>query len=314
MTVERIPVSSGGPEGTNSAYVLPERGVLVDPGPPGEEAWAELRDGMREAGVAVADVDHVIATHWHADHVGLTARVAAAADATIHMHERDAPLLADYAAERERRLRRDRRMMRSWGVPPALATAVVDGDRPSPLPDETPVEAHAAGDAVAGATILHTPGHTEGHLAVSIDGHLFVGDTLLPMYTPNVGGSDTRTRNPLSAFLESLDRLERRGGTIHPGHGTSIETPERFDAIREHHRTRSRRVFDCVTTLDRPTPWAIAEELFGEMQGVHAKFGAGEAAAHLSHLTTHGDVARVGDEPLRFEARRDPNAGPTAFE
>ncbi|UIP01513.1 MBL fold metallo-hydrolase (plasmid) [Halobaculum sp. CBA1158] len=314
MTVDRIPVSSGGPEGTNSAYVLPDRGILVDPGPPGEEAWAELCEGLRGAGVALDAIDHVVATHWHADHVGLTTRLAAAADATIHMHERDAPLLADYAAERERRLRRDERTMRSWGVPADLAAAVVDGDEPSPLPDRTPVEAHADGDDIAGATMVHTPGHTAGHLALAVDGHLFVGDTVLPMYTPNVGGSDTRTTDPLASFLDSLDRLDRLEATVHPGHGTTDDLAGRSESIREHHRTRSRRVLDRASRLDRPTPWAIATDLFGEMRGVHAKFGAGEAAAHLGYLEGHGDVERVDEEPLRFESSREPESDPTAFE
>ena len=314
VTVERIPVSSGGPEGTNSAYLLPERGVLVDPGPPGEAAWRELRAGLRSAGVDVDAVDHVVATHWHADHVGLTTRLAAAADATIHMHERDAPLLADYEAARERRLRRDEATMRSWGVPGDVAAAVVNGDTPSPLPAETPVETHVDGDTVAGATVLHTPGHTEGHLALSVDDDLFVGDTLLPMYTPNVGGSDTRASDPLASFLSSLDRLERLDGTVHPGHGTAVETAGRVEAIREHHRTRSRRVFDCASRLDRPSPWAVARELFGEMAGVHAKFGAGEAAAHLARLADHGDVAEVSTDPLRYESRRRPDEAPTAVE
>ncbi|WP_435064417.1 MBL fold metallo-hydrolase [Halobaculum sp. EA56] len=314
MPAERIPVSAGGPEGTNSAYVLPERGVLVDPGPPGDDAWAELRAGLRDAEVALDALDHVVVTHWHADHAGLAPRLADAADATVHMHERDAPLVAEYRAERERRLRRDERTMRSWGVPADVAAAVVDGDAPSPLPAETPVEAHADGDAIAGATVLHTPGHTEGHLALAADGDVFVGDTLLPMYTPNVGGSDTRAGNPLASFLSSLARLEGREGTLRPGHGTDLAVPGRFEAIRDHHRTRSRRVFERVRRFERPTPWEVAADLFGEMRGVHAKFGAGEAAAHLAYLADAGDVVAVADDPVRFEPRRAADEGPTAFE
>ncbi|QLG63887.1 MBL fold metallo-hydrolase [Halorarum salinum] len=314
MTVERIPVGTGSPEGTNSAYVVPERGLVVDPGPPGEDAWADLRAGLRDAGVEIGDVDHVVATHWHADHVGLTTRLADAAGATVHMHERDAPLLAEYGAARERRRRRDDAALESWGVPPDLIEEVRGADAPSPLPAETEVEAHADGDAVAGAAVLHAPGHTEGHLALSLGDHLFVGDAVLPTYTPNVGGSDTRAGNPLASFLDSLDRLERHGGRVHPGHGTTVDVPARFETIRDHHRTRSRRVFDRVTRVDRPTPWDVAVDLFGEMRGIHAKFGAGEAAAHLTYLAERGDLARVSEDPIRFEPRRSPDGTPTAFD
>lgn len=305
MSVVRIPIGSGGPEGTNSAYLLADRGILIDPGPPGDAAWADLRSGLRAANVGFAAIDHVVVTHWHADHVGLAPRLAAEADATIHMHERDAPLLAEYEAARAERRRRDDETLEAWGVPTERIEEVRRRDSPSDLPAATPVESHTDGDTVAGATIRHTPGHTEGHIAVDVDDHLFVGDTVLPMYTPNVGGSDTRADNPLSAFLDSLDRLERRGGVLHPGHGDSVEAPTRFETIREHHRTRGQRVLDSVADMDRPTPWDVAVDLFGEMHGVHVKFGAGEAAAHLEYLETAGDVASVSTDPLRFEARRD---------
>lgn len=314
MTVERLPIGAGSPEGTNSAYVLLDRGIVVDPGPPGDAAWADLQGGLRDAGVEIEDVDHVVATHWHADHVGLTPRLAAAADATIHMHERDAPFVAEYEATRERRRQRDKQTLQAWGVPPDRVEEVQSADTRSPLPDETHVESHTDGDTVAGATIRHTPGHTEGHLALSTDGHLFVGDTVLPTYTPNVGGSDTRAENPLASFLESLDRLERHGGVLHPGHGTSLDIPARIDTIRAHHRRRSRRVFDCVTNLERPTPWEVAVELFGEMHGVHVKFGAGEAAAHLAYLVESGDIEEIADAPIRYGPRRSQNTEPTAFD
>lgn len=306
MTSYRLPIEAGGPEGTNSAYVVPDRGLLVDPGPPGDDAWAELRDRLAQTGVDITAIDHIVGTHWHSDHVGLIPRLATAADAKVHMHERDAPYVAAYSAERERRLQRDTAALRSWGVPPDRVTAVIDADAPSPLPDTTPVESHSDGETIAGATVLHTPGHTEGHIALSVGDDLFVGDTLLPMYTSNVGGSDTRAENPLAAMVNSLDRLESHGGTLHPGHGTEIEIPERIESVRTHYRTRTQQICDRVAELSAPTPWDIAVDLFGEMRGVHVKFGAGEAAAHLSSLVASGAVVAVSEDPLRFALQRSP--------
>jgi glyoxylase-like metal-dependent hydrolase (beta-lactamase superfamily II) len=314
VRIERIPVEAGGPEGTNSAYALPDCGLLVDPGPPGEAAWEELRAGLEEAAIALGSIDHVVCTHWHADHIGLAARVETAADATIHMHERDTGLLASYAVARERRLDRDRSAMARWGVPADLAAAVIDRDRPSALPETTAVVAHGDGSTIAdtGARVLHTPGHTAGHLALVVDEHLFVGDTVLPMYTANVGGSDPRLANPLDAFLRSLARIDRQNGIIHPGHGTSAATIGRIAAIRDHHRARSLRVFETVERLGEPTPWDVATELFGEMRGIHAKFGAGEAAAHLAFLAAQDDLSRREASPTRFALASDPDAGPSA--
>ncbi|MFC6766881.1 MBL fold metallo-hydrolase [Natrinema soli] len=316
MTVEQIRIRTGGPEGFNSAYVLPERGLLIDPGPPGEESWNQLRRGLRNAGVALDDVVHVVVTHWHVDHAGLAPRIAETADAQIHMHERDAPLLATYARERERRYHRDATTLEAWGVPAERVTDVHAADIPSALPDKTVVETHVEGDTVAGTTVIHTPGHTAGHLALSVDGHVFVGDTVLPTYTPNVGGSDTRLANPLASFLRSINRLERADGVLHPGHGSQLDTPKRLKTIRNHHQGRSQRVFNWVRRLNRPTPWDIAKELFGEMQGIHIKFGAGEAAAHLEYLVQNDIIATISTDPLRFELRQgaDEDTVSTIFE
>lgn len=301
-------------EGENSAYLLPDRGVLVDPGPPTSAAWDRLTGGVERV-AAVGDVDHVLCTHWHVDHVGLAPRIAEAADATIHMHRADAPLLGEYAAEREARLTRDRRRLREWGVPDDVVSVLVEDDTPSPLPDSVPVEPLADGDAVAGVECLHTPGHTAGHAAFAAHDeaaagglHLLVGDLLLPGTTPNVGGGDTRLTEALSSYLDSLGRIERRAEeavgdvSVHPGHGATVAVPERVVAIRSHHEQRRANCRDAVAERGTATPWEVARSLFEEMAGVHAKMGAGEAASHLDALERDGEVAVVGEAPLLYEA------------
>jgi glyoxylase-like metal-dependent hydrolase (beta-lactamase superfamily II) len=164
----RIPIGGGTPEGTNSAYLLPERGVLVDPGPPSERAWADLREGIR-AHATLEDLEHVLVTHWHIDHAGLAHRLADRTGASIHIHRSDAPLVGDYADARARRLRRDERTLERWGVPEAIRESVIERDAQSPLPDAAPVNRRDDGDVVAGVEFVHTPGHTKGHVSLRID-------------------------------------------------------------------------------------------------------------------------------------------------
>jgi len=406
--VARIGLGAGSPEGENSAYVLPKLGVVVDPGPPTDAAWDRLVDGIEATGLDVDDVALVLLTHWHADHAGLGPRLAEAADARLAMHEADAPLVADYAAERERRLDRDAARLRAWGVPDDRVRALRGADRPSPMPDSYPVRALSEGERVLGLKVVHAPGHTLGGAAYLLDDGtrsasdgsrrdgplLFVGDHVLPTYTPNVGGGDSRLfgtdherdpagvavdhPDPLMVYLDALDRLvrvvgtggadgavgggradgddraetsngasgdgsktvgdgdggtveyERNGGGVDgtvrrglPGHGAPFDLEARADEITAHHRARRERVVEIVTesgsTTGTPasdgtsgdesewvagrrgvTPWAVAKELFGEMNGVHAKMGVGEAAAHLAALRACGEVEVVEEEPLRY--------------
>lgn len=309
--VVRIGVGTGSPEGANSAYFLPASATVVDPGPPADIAYERLTAGISDAGYDLADVDHVVVSHWHVDHVGLAPRLAAAADATVHMHERDAPLLADYAAARERRVERDAATLTAWGAPPERVEAVRQSDTPSGLPDTTPVVAHADGDTVGGGELLHTPGHTVGHLAVRFGDALFVGDAVLPTYTPNVGGSDTRAADPLTDYVRSLDRLVRHDGSFYPGHGTTLGMPDRVETILDHHRARARRVVDRLAERGTATPWTIAVDLFGDLRGVHVKFGAGEAAAHLRALAAEPYVERVATDPEQYRLVTPPPADAT---
>ncbi|SFS90577.1 MBL fold metallo-hydrolase [Halostagnicola kamekurae] len=298
----RIDVGEGSPEGANSAYLLPDRGVLIDPGPPTERAWSNLLAGIADAAASITDLEHVLVTHWHVDHAGLAPRIAERANAELHVHRADSPLIGDYASERERRLERDERTLARWGVPEARRTTVLDGDTPSPLPDSFPVRARDDGDVIAGVEVVHTPGHTGGHASFRTADDLYLGDLLLPTYTPNVGGSDTRLSDPLAMYLSSLDRLEDAPDRGRPGHGTTIEIEAACKEVREHHRERARACFRALepTESAASTPWAVARELFGEMSGVHAKFGAGEAAAHLERLAALDLVRPLEGEPVEY--------------
>ncbi|ARS91726.1 MBL fold metallo-hydrolase [Natrarchaeobaculum aegyptiacum] len=316
----RVPVGYGTPEGINSAYVLPDHGVVIDPGPPSPPAFETLTDELEAVEMAVTDVDHVVVTHWHVDHSGLATRLAREAEATVHMHEVDAPLVGDYAESRPERVDRDDRTLQQWGVPESTRDAIAQTDTPTSMPDSFPVETHDHGDTVGGVELLSTPGHTAGHLALRTHETLFLGDLLLPTYTPNVGGSDTRLDDPLGDYLTSLERLEAvadEHGFTHgqPGHGTALELAPEIADVRAHHRERAAAAFESLSSgsegdggggggaaSDEPgtTPWAVAGDLFGDLQGFHAKFGAGEAAAHLERLAELGVVERLEGSTIRY--------------
>lgn len=322
LAVERIAHTAASPEGANSTYVVPDRGLVVDPGPPGDDSWETLTEGLSAVGLPIGAVETVVVSHWHADHSGLAPRLAAAADAELVLHEADAPLVADYAVERTRRVDRDARRLREWGVPDETVEAIKSGDDPSPMPDQCPVRAVSDGDRIAGLEAFHTPGHTSGHLSLAASDALFLGDAVLPTYTPNVGGSDTRMDAALAVYLDTLDRIESRARSVgvasdatgesslraFPGHGSSVDLLARIGVIREHHAERVREMVRALPDSGPGrTPWDVARDCFGEMTGIHAKMGAGEAAAHLAFAADRGLAARDDDSsvpgaPVRYVA------------
>ncbi|MGM0606486.1 MAG: MBL fold metallo-hydrolase, partial [Halobacteriota archaeon] len=216
-------------EGRNNVYLLDgERTVLVDTGVPDTAVERELRDALESHGVSFADVDDVFLTHWHHDHAGLAGKIQAESGATVYAHEADAPLVSGSdASVLDARTLRERKFD-EWAIPQrprqeleAYLESAMHTGRPV---DVTPV---VDGDTfdVNGATIeaIHLPGHAAGLLAYAFDGpdgrEAFVGDAILPKYTPNVGGADLRVDRPLEQYIDSLRRVIDRGfERVWPGH------------------------------------------------------------------------------------------------
>ncbi|MEZ3144469.1 MBL fold metallo-hydrolase [Halobaculum sp. MBLA0143] len=331
--MKRIRLHNSEFEGENVVYVLDDgtETVLVDVGAAEEAVRSDLRAGLAEMDRELADVDAVLLTHWHYDHCGLAGEVQAASGATVYAHEADAGLIAggegspfDDPDERDERLT-------GWGVPGDAReelSAFVDThlDLAGESVDVTPLsDGEELTLAGVDLTAVHLPGHAAGLVGFTAanedlnatlgddtvetggDGATaaFVGDAILPRYTPNVGGADLRLSEPLGQYVDSLLRLADLAPAVaYPGHRDPITDPRgRALEILEHHRDRTSRVVDVLAERGPSTPWAVSAALFGDLSEIHILHGPGEAYAHLAHLAAAGVVARDGD---RYELAVDP--------
>ncbi|QSW98399.1 MBL fold metallo-hydrolase [Haloterrigena alkaliphila] len=318
--MDRIRLGNEEFEGRNNAYVLDDDDgddlALVDTGLSTPAVREDLREGLAERGYSFADVDDIVLTHFHVDHAGLAGEIQAESDATVYVHEADAPLVEDdpdaVAAMEDRR----QFLLDEWGVPEAKqAELLAVFDDASHLvgepADVTPIEDGTVLE-VGGRRLeaVHTPGHAAGHCCFEIseapgtergDGNgdaagasaAFVGDALLPVYTPNVGGADVRVERPLERYLETLEWLaDREYDRVWPGHRDPIDDPTgRAREIIDHHRDRTDEILDVLSEHGPADAWTVSDHLFGELSGIHIVHGPGEAFAHLDHLRREGVVA-----------------------
>ncbi|MFO7925210.1 MBL fold metallo-hydrolase [Natronomonas sp.] len=307
-------------EGKNSSYVLglePDATTtLIDTGVSIEETRRELRDGLDQYGLTFADIERILLTHHHADHAGLAGEIQAESGCRVFAHEADAPLIAhhpDAVAEESDRMRR---VIDEWGMPDRKQEELLSFlDSTTDIRGEAPdVTALTEGRTVdLGSTVLeavHMPGHAAGLVGYAFDGRdgeeVFSGDALLPYYTPNVGGADTRVEGSLEAYLETLVAIIDRGYTrAWPGHrGPIIDPSGRAADIVIHHRERTERVLSVLES-GPATPWEVSAELFGSLSSIHILHGPGEAFAHLEHLEAADVVSKDGRSFERIDPDPD---------
>jgi glyoxylase-like metal-dependent hydrolase (beta-lactamase superfamily II) len=281
------------------------------------ETKAALEAGLRERGHALADVELILLTHQHHDHVGLAAEVRRASGARIAAIGPLADFLGDldhnlemddrYAvatmlhngveAEVAESLHELSRAFRRFSRPAHVERRLADGDR-----------------IVAGGrtlTVLERSGHspTDTVFHDESDALLVGGDHLLDQISSNplaqwpVGTRDPELaarapdrRRPLLDYLASMRRTaELEVSVVLPGHGEPFGDHRRLIERRERmHRRRARKI---LRSIERPTTAAaLASRLWRHVPVTQAYLALSEALAHLDLLEAEGRVAQRDDD------------------
>ena len=125
--------------------------TLVDAGT--KRAPKKVMAGLAHIGVAPDDVTRLLVTHAHPDHVGGLSGLRGRTGATVAVHERDAAYVREGKGPVLDRSTLGGRLMRHKGK-----------SAPTPVDDEL-VDGQVL-DVAGGVRVLHTPGHTPGHIAL----------------------------------------------------------------------------------------------------------------------------------------------------
>ena len=205
-------------------YLIEEGGRLtvVDAGLPA--SWRTLLDALRRIGRVPADVEALVLTHAHFDHIGFAERARAELGVPVWVHENDAPLTKRpwlYTTERSPLAYLSRKNL------PIVSSMVRAGAaRVGPIREISRFGNEGTLDVPGSPRVLFTPGHTLGHCSLHLpDRDVLISGDALVTHDPY-----TDTRGPRivargatadsERSLASLERIARTGaGTLLPGHG-----------------------------------------------------------------------------------------------
>ncbi len=207
-------------------YLIEDGGrlTLVDAGFSGH--YGVLRKGLDSINKSLSDIEAIVLTHAHADHIGFAEKVRKETGVPVFVHKEDAKM-----ASRPLQLPWFGLLSNAWRTYTAkmLGVAIINGVFSFPYVSKV----HAVSDGqvldIPGKPrIIHTPGHTDGEISLLLENRntIITGDTIVTrnLLTGDIGVpqivNPILTNNYKQAY-RTLDLLREIGEiTMLPGHGS----------------------------------------------------------------------------------------------
>jgi len=163
--------------GSVNAYLIDHEGLtLIDTGNPGDAP--RIMSALKALGHAPTDLQAIVLTHHHPDHSGSAAALRAATGAPVYMHRDDGEALASGLAKRH-----------ALAAAPGLLNRLLFRLLLAPTPDQVEpchidhwIQEGQELPLNGGLRVIHTPGHTEGHVSLlwgQGGGVMFVADAAI---------------------------------------------------------------------------------------------------------------------------------------
>ena len=291
--------------------------TLVDTGPNSGKSLDELQRQLGHAGRTIDDIELIVISHQHIDHLGLVEIVAEHSGAEVAAIAPMVGFVESYGSDSERDDEFAAGLMRRYGIPDEVVSALRSvsasfrgwGSAATvtrPLRDGEGIE-------LAGRTleVQHRPGHSpsdtlfwdeERRILICAD-HLIAHISSNPLLSRPLDGSDQRPK-ALVTYLRSLARTrELNAEILLPGHGEPItDHVALIDERFAMHRRRAEKLRGLIADQPR-TAYELAQALWGNVAVTQAFLTLSEVVGHVDLLIDAGIVCEVAEgEVVRFAA------------
>ena len=304
--------------GRVNVYLLEDEPLtLVDAGPNSGTSFDVLTRGLTDLGHTLEDIELVILTHQHIDHLGLVSLVASHSGAEVAAIDAAVPFVERFSEEADADDAFARDVMLRHGIAEDVVSALQSVSRAfrawGARADVTRVLHH--GDTIElrdrVLQVFHRPGHSptdtifldpERRMLLAAD-HLLAHISSNPLITRPRDGSQRRPK-ALVTYLESLRATREMDlDLVLPGHGDPI-TDHRtlIDERFALHRRRAEKLYRLISERPR-SAYELAQSLWGNIAVTQAYLTLSEVLGHTDILLDEGRVREVeADGVVRFEA------------
>jgi glyoxylase-like metal-dependent hydrolase (beta-lactamase superfamily II) len=318
--IHRLAIPTPFAVGRVNTYLIEDDPLtLIDSGPNSAKALDELERALAGRGYRLEQVELLVVTHQHIDHLGLLDVLARRSGAEVAALDVLVPYVEGYREEAERDDEFAETLMRRHGIQEDMVTALRSVSRAFRAWGST---AHVTRPLADGESlvlgnrtleVLHRPGHSptdtvfwdaERGLLIAAD-HLLRRISSNPLLSRPPGEDPDPARRPraLMTYMESLRRTrEMPARLVLPGHGEPID--DHVSLIDERfrlHERRAERILELVAERPR-NAYEIAHELWGNVAVTQAYLTLSEVLGHLDLLLDRGLIReRLEGEVVCFE-------------
>lgn len=289
------------PVGDVNVYVINgERLTLVDVGPNTNETWNALQIQLKELKLDYQDIEQVILTHHHPDHVGLLDRFPSSLEVYGHPHnERWVNPTNDFIQEHQQYFKQ---LFVEFAVDPDYFPAIEKLTHSLRFSCHRPLTGHfLEGDSPVGLhewKVIETPGHAQSHVGFfrEKDGVYISGDHLLahvspnPILEPPLLGKAEREK-PQLQYNQSLKKmLQYPIDMVYNGHGEEVFQVDELVSIRLS-RQYERAMLLKNWLKEKPyTIFELCKRLFPRAYKRELGLTLSETVAQIDFLESLGEI------------------------
>ena len=329
--IHRLEIPTPFAVGRVNCYLLEDEPLtLIDTGPNSGKSLDELERQLADRGRSVEELELIVITHQHMDHLGLVDILARRSGAEVAALEELVPYLADFRQSMTADDEFSAQIMRRNGIPADLVTVLGSvgaafrafGSRATVTRRLREGEPLVLRDRRF--EVFHRPGHSPSD-TVFWDAEreiLIAGDHLLahissnplisrPLDThPGPPAGDARPRALITYIDSLLATRELPARLVLPGHGDPIADHRDLidERLRMHHR-RAQRILRLVEPHPL-TAYEVALEMWGNVAVTQAYLTLSEVLGHIDLLLRDQLVREFElDGVTRFQATETADQG-----